>query len=307
MTMEYLRKHWRGDLPFALTFWVNLVLLRTLIVYLEDFVHPPFLEKSAAVIALSFLYFLVFDVVVLIWQVRGTIKASDRYAAAYGSPIMVTGSHFGIAVCLLFTGFASHTSYQSLFVKDSSNSENRLSWSHSLLGDYTLTPARDNSRIHVEGDFRIGISDELAGMLEKMPSVGAIVLTSNGGRVTEGRRLAQLFKKSNLDTYVYGECKSACTTAFIGGRKRVLGPRAKLGFHQFSLDGAYFNPYVDAEAEQKIDLDFYTLQGIGNEFLEEVFQATHNEMWFPEPEALRAAGVIHQILPENEDFRKSDW
>jgi hypothetical protein len=293
--MTYIARHWRGELPFALSFWVNLALLRGGIVYLEAFTHPPFLEFSIPVVILAISYFLIFDLIVLIWQIRGVIKAGDRYLSAYGSPIMATASHFGIAFCLLFTGFASHASYQSLFVEDKSASENQRSWRHSLLGNYTLTLGEDGDRIIVAGDMREGLTKELTGMLDQNRRVRTIVLASDGGRVSEGRGLAKLFQDRNLNTLVLADCKSACTTAFIGGQHRKLGPEGRLGFHQFSLDAMYYNPYVDPQSEQKIDLEFYARQGVGKAFLDIVFQATHQSMWFPTTAELLESGVVHNV------------
>jgi hypothetical protein len=296
--MRYIQDHWSGRRSLFWSFWINLVLLRFAILYFDQFTHPPFLEKSLLAVILSAGYFLVFNVLVFSWQIRGLIKASDRYVSEYGSQIMAMASHFGIVFCLLFTGFSIHDAYQSLFVEDRANRVNKLSWSHSLLGEYTIrVRGRD---LYLSGDFRVGVTEALTKVLDLHSEINRVVLSSNGGRVVEGRGLAQLFRKRQLNTLVMKECKSACTTAFIGGNRRFLGPDGKLGFHQFSLDGVYHNPYVDPQSEQKIDLDFYASQGINETFLKDVFQASHREMWFPEPENLVAAGVVHQILAEIE-------
>jgi hypothetical protein len=298
--MNYFRNHWQGNLSFALSFWINLVLVRGLILYLEQYTHPPFAQKSALVIGFAIAYFVVFNLALFTWQVRGVIKASDRYVSGYGAPIVAMASHFGIVVCLLFTGFSSHEAYQSLFVKDLANSENYLSRRHTLLGDYSLKLTTDKQHIILEGDFRVGVTDDLNALLTQNPGVTGIVLASNGGRVAEGRGLARLFRQRMLATYVFDECKSACTTAFIGGTRRIMGPAGKLGFHQFSLDNVYNNPYIDPKSEQNIDLVFYAGQGIDPDFLNKVFQASHRDMWFPENSYLLSTGVVHTILGANE-------
>jgi hypothetical protein len=291
---KYFQDHWRGRRSLFWSFWINLALLRLLILYAEQFTRPPFIDRSTLAIGLTALYFLAFHILVYSWQIRGLIKASDRYVSDFGSPIMAMASHFGIVISLLFTGFAVHDSYQSLFVEDRANSENQLSWNHSLLGEYTLTV--DGNRIRLEGDLRVGVTEALKKALVQNVQVTGIILSSNGGRVNEGRNLAQLIQSRELDTIVFDECKSACTTAFIGGKTRILGFHGKLGFHQFSLDSIYYNPNVDPKSEQKIDLDYYARQGVTQAFLDEVFQATHQQMWFPEQEYLLSSGVVHRIL-----------
>ena len=282
------------------SFWVNLFLLRAAILVVEKYTHPPVLEKSAAVIALAFGYFFVFNVIVLVWQVRGVIKAGDHYLSNFGAPVISLASHIGVAFCLLFTGFAAHNAYQSLFVKDLADSENRRFWPQSLLGDYSLQVIKEQKLIVLKGDFRVGITDAVTRLLDENPGVTGIVLQSVGGRVMEGRGLARLVRDRKLDTIVFSECKSACTTTFIGGHRRLLGPDGKLGFHQFSLDAIYYNPHVNPGAEQQIDLDFYAEQGVSKAFLDDVFQATHREMWFPDPARLVSDGVVHRILGPEE-------
>ena len=290
---KYIQDHWLGRRSLFWSFWINLVLLRFAVLYAEQFTRPPYIERSTLAIALTGAYFLVFHILVYGWQIRGLIKASDRYVSEFGSQIMAMASHFGIVISLLFTGFAVHDSYQSLFVEDRANSENHLSWNHSLLGEYTLIV--EGNYIRLEGDLRIGVTKALAKLLGQHKEITGIVLSSDGGRVTEGRNLAHLIQAKGLDSLVIDACKSACTTAFMGGKTRVLGSQGKLGFHQFSLDSIYFNPYVDPKSEQKIDLDYYASRGVSQSFLDDVFQATHNQMWFPGKEYLLETGVIHKF------------
>jgi len=294
--MQYIRDHWQGRHSLFWSFWVNLALLRFAILQAEKYTHPPFVENSVLAVIATGVFFILFHLGVYVWQIRGLIKASDRYVSEYGSPIISMASHFGIVVSLLFTGLAVHGSYQTLFTIDRSVAANRLPWNHNLLRDYTLKIEGHN--IHLEGDLRIGITEALEKLLLEHPEVTGVNLHSDGGRVMEGRALAQLFRSRNLNTYVTKDCKSACTTAFIGGKIRMLGSRGRLGFHQFSLDGVYNNPYIDPKSEQKIDLVFYEAQGISRTFLDDVFQAAHEEMWFPAPAYLLTSGVVHKILAE---------
>ena len=273
-----------------------MALLRFVILQAEKYTHPPFTEKSVLAAIATGIFFILFHLGVYVWQIRGLIKASDRYVSEYGSPIISMACHFGIVVSLLFTGLAVHGSYQKLFTIDRSDAANRLPWNHDLLRDYTLEI--DGQKIRLEGDLRIGVTKALEQMLLEHPDVTGVNLHSDGGRAMEGRALAHLFRARNLNTYVTEDCKSACTTAFIGGKIRTLGSQGRLGFHQFSLDGVYNNPYIDPKSEQKIDLVFYEAQGISQVFLDDVFQAVHEKMWFPTPEYLLSSGVVHKILAE---------
>jgi len=295
--MGYIRNHWQGNHSLFRSFWVNLVALRLLILFFERFTHPPFTEQSGLAIALTALYVVVFQVIVYGWQAMGVVKACDRYLTAFGSYITVLATQFGLVASLFVTLIYAGGAVQSLFADPEAMIINQRPKRPPLLDPYTLTVTEDGTRILVDGDFRIGIAKELSALLDQHPGVKAVVFSSNGGRVTEGRGLARVIGEHGLNTYVFDSCTSACTTAFIGGVKRILGEGGKLGFHQFRLDSAYNNPYIDPVAEQKIDLAFYLRQKIDSQFLEKVFQAAPTDIWFPSPDELLAAGVIDEIEP----------
>ncbi len=130
----------------------------------------------------------------------------------------------------------------------------------------------------------------------------SVILKSPGGHVYEGRGLAKLFIKNQLDTFVYEECSSACATAFIGGRYRLLGPKGKLGFHQYKLDTSGYGKYMffyNPEAEQKHDLELFRLRGVQKEFREKMYIRTADQIWFPEHKELLEMYVIDGILPSS--------
>jgi len=294
--MDYIRAHWRGDQTLMWTFWVNVVALRAVILYVERFTHPPFIDQSSTAIVLTALYFVVFQLFVFAWQAHGLIKACDTYLKALGSYMTVLSAQMGLGICLIVTVIYVAGAVQSLFADPEAMQVNQRLKNRSPLSDYTLSVSDDGTRVHLNGDLRIGITEELARVLGQHTRVGTIVLTSNGGRVIEGRGLARLIGEKRLHTHVPDMCKSACTTAFIGGVNRTLGPQGKLGFHQFSLDAVYPSLYVNAKEEQNIDLAFYARQKIDPGFLEKIFQTSSADMWFPHFRELLAAGVVHKIV-----------
>jgi len=62
---------------------------------------------------------------------------------------------------------------------------------------------------------------------------------------SEGRGLAVLIG------YSLKGCSSACTVTSIGGKKRLLGPNAKLGFHRYRPDSKSVLPFLDSDNELK--------------------------------------------------------
>ncbi len=293
--MDYIRNHWQGQQSLYWSFWVNVVALRIAVLYFERFTHPPFTEQSSAAIAATLVYFAVFQLIVYPWQARGLIKACDRYLSALGSYTTVLSAQLGLGLSLIVTVIYVAGAFQSLFADPQEMQVNKRLKKRSLLGEYSLSVMDGGARIHLVGDFRVGLGADLDALLTRHPGVTGIVLSSDGGRVAEGRAVARLIGAHGLNTFVYDICKSACTTAFIAGVERTLGENGKLGFHQFSLDAVYMSPYVDSKTEQQIDLDFYTRQKIDSGFLEKVFQAGPGDIWFPGNAELLAAGVVHQL------------
>ena len=82
-----------------------------------------------------------------------------------------------------------------------------------------------------------GINDDTAEKLEQAlnqtPGVQTIVLSSEGGWVGQGLKVAAVISSRKLSTYVEEVCSSACTIAFLGGLERAASPKARLGFHSF--------------------------------------------------------------------------
>ncbi|OUR79104.1 hypothetical protein A9Q83_05850 [Alphaproteobacteria bacterium 46_93_T64] len=295
--MNFIRDNWHGNFSLFWSFWVNLVLVRVLILYLEQFTHPPYTEQTTSAVIQTTVFFVVFHLIVYAWQARGVIKTCDRLMAERNPYITVLMVQLGLVVSLFITIFFVLGAFQALFEDPSALQKNKVQRSAPLLKTYTLTVTPNDKWIDMKGDFRIGVTKSLEALLQQNPQVEGVVFSSNGGRITESRGVARLILENNLNTYVFDVCKSACATAFIAGRIRTLGADAKLGFHQFSMKSRLKTPYIDPVAEQEIDLAFYASQNIKASFLEKAFGASQSSIWYPSFEELLQAGIVHKIIP----------
>lgn len=293
----YLRSHWLGQQPLAWSFWVNLVLLRALILFLEGFIRFPSKggDYDSEIAAVGF--FIVAHVVIYTWQIVGVVRCCDRYLSHYWSTMLVWGAYFGIAVSLLFTFVSALATFQSNILK---SDETLLSsiWERERASKYSLTVSGDGTRISLNGSFELGLTKKLSALLQEHPNVTAIVLSSPGGNIYEGRGVAKLMKQHGLDSYVFESCYSACTTAFIAGATRTLGPHGKLGFHSYRVEADYQVPFADPVGEQNYDRKLYNSQKIKDEFLNKIFETPPSELWFPSTKELLDAGVVHKIEAE---------
>ena len=291
---SYVRSHWLGQQSLAWSFWANFALLRAAIFYMEKFTRPPFTEGIYADAAVAILFLVIAHVVIYTWQVVGVIRACDRYQSSYGSIVPVWGINFCIVVSLLFTLVSVSITFQNTFIEPD-NDLLSVVWDRERASKYALTISDGSTYVNMNGSFELGLTKNLKALLQQHPNVKGIVLASQGGNIYESRGVAKLIQEHGLDSYVFEACSSACTTAFIAGATRTLGPNGRLGFHQYGLEADYQVPFVDIAGEQDADRKFYQSQKIKDEFLDRVFDASHSDLWFPSAEELLEAGVVHRI------------
>jgi hypothetical protein len=270
------------------------VALRLLVLLSQDLLPSPLPEAVDWTTIGMISGLLLCDLALLVWQVRGVFRTINRQYASHGLQNMVFLLHLGVVLGVLMTVLSGLGTVQSLWFgpDDRFAKYKPFTW----LEDYQLSVEADGRKLFIEGDFKTGITLKVAELLSENPLIDEIILQSRGGRVAEGRALAELIKSQKLATRVSGTCSSACATAFIGGAKRTLGPDGRLGFHSFRLDAPYYNPEIKAGVEQEADLAFYVSQGLSPSFLERVFKAEASDIWYPDHRHLLQAGVVHQIL-----------
>lgn len=298
--MTYLRDHWHGNQSLAWSFWINLVLLRAGIFWAEGITGPPVIQDPRLAAAATVTYFAVFHVIVYVWQVVGVLRAGDGYLKNAGSTIWVPAAHVGIVASLILTSVSAFGAMQTLFV-DKRDANLAEVWESERAARYALTLSDGGRLIRMTGAFELGLTRSLATLLRDNPGVEGIILDSDGGYVAEGRGVARLIRDRGLDTYVFGVCKSACTTAFIGGRSRMLSEHGRLGFHQYWLEDGYPDVLLDPQEEQEKDSLFYRGQGIRPDFVERLFETPHDDIWYPVPSELLDAGVVQRILYDRPD------
>ncbi len=286
---KYIEQHWRGNLPLAQSFWINLVLLFLLFGILERFLFPPYIEDELAVTGGVIAYIIVVKLIVYPWQVVGVLRSCDLRIKSDIGRLWATAAQVALVISLAATLVATIETYQSL-----QGFKRNLILEQTILPEtqYSLDLIKQEKLIHLRGPFDIGITNRVAELIEQYPEVTGIILDSGGGQIYEGRGLARLVRENKLQTYSLDKCLSSCTTAFVAGTIRILGTNARLGFHQYRTYSVF--PSIDVEQEQSKDMAIFVMQGISPEFLEKVFIQPPEEMWWPDIDELVDAGVVHQ-------------
>lgn len=164
----------------------------------------------------------------------------------------------------------------------------------------------DGTTVYLIGELVEGSFLKFDAVMLDAPRVKRIYLASIGGMAVEGRLIAALVRKRRLDTYVEYYCASACTMIFVGGRERVIGREAQLGFHQAVVVDKNGNARrVRQASDRKLSPTMvfgvngndslrlnYEQAGIDPTFIGKVLDTRHSDMWIPTLAELTAARVI---------------
>ena len=289
--INYICKHWRGELSLAVSFWINVFLLNIVIRLFETLLtqnslitHPQIASR------VTIIYIVLALGLVYPWQIIGLWRTCNRH-------IEITGTRFWsrfaqvLAIFGVLATFGTVTSswpiYKELY---------QIGFTKDEYAIYNLKLTTNNTIIYLQGGLGFGVSKDVAKLLASQPNVQGIVLDSNGGRIYEGRELSKLILINGLNTYSFNGCYSACTTAFIAGKNRYLGPGANLAFHQYIMGYKNIGTGIDMKKEQEADLRIFQKQGIKSDFMDKLFNTPHDDLWYPSVEELMDSGVIHGIV-----------
>jgi len=294
--MAYLIAHWRGRLSLATSLWINFLLLSIFISYTELAVISYMTRTPERLLGLSIGSLVLTRLIIFPWQLVGLFRAAEQDFIVRGNRLRM------LAVQLLGVLSMGATLVYSLdVIQGVANARQELtddSRGPELAG-YILSIDTSGTQLRLSGNIDFGITSAVASLLAAQPGLRSVVLDSPGGQIYEGRGLAKLFIKKQLDTYVYSECSSACATAFIGGMVRYLGPEGKLGFHQYRVDHSQYKKAVqffDPVKEQQRDLVLFKERGISPGFLDSMFQQSADSIWFPSQNQLQRAGIVHTLI-----------
>ncbi|MER2269148.1 hypothetical protein [Methylobacterium oxalidis] len=166
------------------------------------------------------------------------------------------------------------------------------------VGDEGAVEARlevgpDRRDLRLTGDLSEGVADRVASLLAAHPEIARIHLTSDGGLVGEALALGAVGAAHGLATYVPDVCASACTLVYVRGRGRYLAAGGRLGFHG-PFEVGFFDAArsVEAAPERRA----YLNAGLTPDFVARALAVRPEAIWTPEPDVLRAAGVVTAVV-----------
>jgi hypothetical protein len=90
--------------------------------------------------------------------------------------------------------------------------------------------------LRLRGDIKEGDFSQLKSHFRRKEAIVGFDLSSEGGILEEGRRIADLTRRKKLTVYVVGECDSACSDVFFAAAKRYFEADSRIGVHAVSND-----------------------------------------------------------------------
>lgn len=288
----YPLRHWRGESSLAVAWWVAGVLgsfVCAVAVVLLIFTFAEWLVEEMLHAFWVFAAIFVSLVLVTVWQSVGIWRSATRYRAR--------GKRFwgGLAKAMVVLAVGQSAWFTATTAAPQLYTLYEITHGDPGIGPHAFSETKDGKTLVFEGGITVGVADELEKRLAAMDHVEAVQLESNGGRIAEAERMANVIKARGLSTVVTEKCVSACPTVLLGGRERYLVGDAKIGFHQPSRVGLTAGARARLLAEEEARL---VRLGLTLEFARRTNQARPNDMWYPDRDELLREHVVTEILGE---------
>ena len=288
--VSYLFRHWRGELPLAVAWWANgvgLAVMTTALYFYDGSLGLNELVNTRP----GFSVFLAAGVFLLLfvpaWQVVGIFRAADRHAEEIGT-ILAARSTQALATLLTLL-----LAIQFLIFAGESWSAARIAYG--LNGSYTVRATHDGRVLEIDGAIIFGLANDVRRTLTANPGVRRVRLNSGGGALSEAQKVRALILARGLDTDSTMGCSSACLSAYIAGRHRLLHRSAHLGFHLPRNPGFGLRGTVAPDYSQ--ELAYFGSRGVPLWFRER-WIATGRIFWYPTPSQLVQAHIVDGFFGE---------
>ena len=281
---NYFVRHWRGELPLPVSYWVNGILGCLVVGISRGFVSAVVKTESLGAVAAADILLYVLSLAVSVWQIVGTWRSASQHAGRGGNAAWAALAK--VVLVLGAVNLARLTAFSTV--------PQIVEFSHILAGDNKLPSSEirvlsGGNEVEFRGGIRSGAAKELERILAAVPQAKVLHVNSVGGRVREAEYMAKLVRGRGLITYTSEQCLSAATLVFIAGKERVVSARAKIGFHQAWLPGM-----TEAQRRTSDESLRQTMRqaGVADDFINHVLATPHESMWYPTIQEMRSAGVI---------------
>lgn len=285
---SYIARHWNGELPLYVSFWINGVLLNYAGYYgtvgLQGAVDIP---EHPRMFALLIVMMWVLSVAVTVWQLTGIWHSAKAKVARTGKRFWPRAAQTLVllsCVQMMFLYFGA--------VLPAAIDLGKVALGSDRNGDWTVTALPARAEVEISGGIGFGLTRQVREQLDAHPGIAVVRLESGGGRGLEATRMRELITARGLSTRVTTHCESACTIIFMAGKTRELSKAGKLGFHAPWSEGMSLG---DPQQSMRNDKEAFITSGINTAFLDKAFSTPSNEMWYPSIDELVQAKVVTRV------------
>lgn len=281
--------HGGGARSLAFAWWVHGVLLTTVAIALE--MHAADFGLAEAIASrrgytLWIIAGVAFFLWLPAWQVISIFRAAAQAVtvnppAVWARAAQVLTTLATVLFAARFMAFAGETA-----------SGVRLVWPLSGTG-YQVAVSHNGRLLEISGGLLFGVADAAEQALSAHPKVRRVRLNSGGGALSEARRLREQIQRHGLDTDSTTGCSSACVSAYLGGRHRLLRRSAHMGFHLPRTAGYGVRSALSPEYAR--ELAWFGRAGVPRDFLQRWIDSGR-AFWYPQPRQLQAAGLVHTFF-----------
>ena len=281
----FVWRHLVGEYSLARSYWLHTVLLGWGLAAFGAWVFREVGDRSSMrSVSIAVLCFEPLVVLVWLWSVFGTtMSALRRFLDA--SQIVWS------LLALLSLGVGTVATVRELGKMGPYLKEHWAVAQGKQPTESFEVGLRDEGRVV---SFSGGINDGAAAAIDQAiaaaPRVGTVLLHSPGGWLREGKRMAEVVKRYQLNTRVEGECFSACTLVLLAGANRSAGERAQIGFHRGrSVGESAEGRTAPADREES---ELYRSAGLKPEFVKRIVATPNDDIWIPSRHELLREDVL---------------
>ena len=291
---NFFIRHWRGELSLPASYWLVGTLLSICLILLGECCGNALGRLNLSPRSLGFwlLAFLTALSVCTIWQLIGVWRSAGNHIIktkrkgwAVAARVMVV-----LGACRAIVDFSN-------VIGPMLSTSAQMAAGQNNLPAHEFRLLREGSELELSGGMTYGTAEALQKFLDAASAVKVVHLNSMGGFVSEGILINKLLSSRNLITYTSRDCTSACTIAFLGGSRRYLSDKARLGFHSASFGSLDQKTLPESNNEMRSVL---TASGIPDVFVDKALATDSTSMWYPTSSDLVRAKIVTAVVDPRE-------
>lgn len=285
---NYITRHWRGDLPLGVAYWVSGCVVTLAITFATHGLLAAETLIDLRLTSILILSIFAAGIGISIWQVVGIWRSASRHVTRGGSRVWAGIAKFVVLIGVIRMAFLFWNTYIP-----QSNEFIEILQGDTKFPGYTVRVLPGGTELEFVGGLRAGCAREFDRVLAANPKVEALDIESRGGRIVEARKMIQRIRERKLSTYTTKYCMSAAALVLISGKERRISKGARVGFHRGSVPGAtLYQETIIENLDRKVMRD----AGVSEQFINRVLATPADKMWYPEPNEMTSAGAITGVF-----------